>query len=318
MTPSLEPMRADELPADGIYEGVPFATYLRWPAVSRSGTLEPMRRSPAYYKVTKGTDAKRTSATILGSALNDLALQPHLFPDRFVLATICRGEKKNGDPCEYRGSVTVGGVCYCATHAKQAGTPDDNDGKMILSEESHALASAMAEAVRASEDAAPVLAAPGREVSLLWTDKSTGLRCKARLDICGQRNPIEGYVLADLKMSRSATPSEFSREVAKYGYHRQGAWYLLGLRVLGVVCDTFTDVVVANTAPHEVYVYDLIQDALVKGAEENRETLDAYARCVETSRWPSGGRFPLSLPVWAMTDDEEEASIEGAVEVSDG
>jgi hypothetical protein len=307
---------ASELPADGLHEGVPFADYLAWPAVSRSGVLEPMRRSPAYYKATKGTD-NRTPAKNLGSALNDLALQPHLFPDRFILTTKCVARTGKGEPCTSNGSIVIDGLCYCGKHADKGDAT--KGGPMLLTPEQHALAVAMAEAIQASPEASAFLkAAPGREVSMLWTDPHTKLRCKGRLDICGESDPFV-YRAGDLKMSRAAHPAEFSREANKFGYHRQAAWYLTGLRALGIVCDEFTDIAVANTVPHEVYVYDLIQDAVMLGQEQNRAALDLYHECVQTNRWPGGGRFPLSLPAWAMgqnDDDNEDGADDGATEVA--
>lgn len=302
--------------ADGVHLGIPFADYLAIPAVSRSGTIDPIRRSPAYYQATRDIEGKRTPSLILGSALNDLTLQPHLFPDRFALVTKCVARTAEGKPCTSNGSILTGGVFRCGKHADKS--EHEEHGKMPLTPEQHELALTMATAIQASPEASEFLRiTPDREVTLLWTDRRTGVRCKGRVDICGTTNPFR-FGVGDLKHSRAAGPNEFPREAAKFGYHRQAAWYLAGFRALGVQADEFVDVVVANTPPHEVYVYSLIQDAIVQGDFENRAALDLYVRCRDEGKWPGGGAYTLSLPAYAMSqdqDDDDDAN-DGAVEVA--
>lgn len=306
------------LPDDGVYEDVPFADYLAWPAVSNTGTLKKMRRSPLYCRRTEGQHDEATPAMRVGSALNDLVLVPSLWPERFAILGDCTATKGDGSGCTNRALSTYGGVQLCGVHARGK-TPDD-DGRIYITEDAADRARAMADAIHADEDAHALLErCDRREVSILWTDKPTGLRCKGRVDLMSAPSPL-GAVGADLKKSAKAHPDTFPREILTRGYHSQLAWYDAGLRALGCPVDEWSLLVVhdAKDDVHEVGVYDVIIDAIMLGAERNRATLDLYAECRRTGKWGGFGRRPMSVPSYALADDEgdeDTAAHDGAVMV---
>lgn len=292
------------LPADGIYPGVPFRDYLAWPAVSNSGVLKKMRRSALYCHQTRDEADEATPAMRVGSALNDLVLVPSLWPERFCILDTCAATKGDGSPCVNTGTALYGGQPRCGVHSR--GMTPDADDRVLLSQTAADRAHAMADAIAADEDAAALLAScPMREVSILWTDKPTGLRCKGRIDFMAEPNPV-GFAAGDLKKSARAHPDAFPREILTRGYHSQLAWYDAGLRALVNAAPTWSLLVVhdAKDDVHEVGVYELIIDALMLGHEENRRTLDLYAACLRENRWPGFGRRPISVPSHALADDE--------------
>jgi hypothetical protein len=91
------------------------------------------------------------------------------------------------------------------------------------------------------------------------------------------------------------------RAVLRYGYHRQGAWYLEGAtHATGRPYGAFGIMVVESKAPYEVTVFYLDDELLERGWQENRENLDLYAHCLETNSWPGlPAESTLSLPRWA-------------------
>ncbi len=300
------------LPADGIYTGVAFRDYLAWPAVSNSGVLKKMRRSPLYCHKTRDAADESTPAMRVGSALNDLVLVPSLWPDRFSILGTCVATKGDGSPCVNTGTALYDGEPRCGVHSR--GMTADADDRVLLSQTAADRAQAMADAITADEDAAALLAScPMREVSIVWTDKPTGVRCKGRIDFMAEPNPV-GFAAGDLKKSARAHPDAFSREILTRGYHSQLAWYDAGLRALGFPASAWTLLVVhdAKDDVHEVGVYELIIDALMLGHEENRRTLDLYAACVREDRWPGFGRRPISVPSHALTTEDEGDEDTGA------
>lgn len=173
---------------------------------------------------------------------------------------------------------------------------------------------AMAAALREHEVASRLLTSWGRpEQSAFWRDKDTGVICRARYDVLPSGPTVLGRVLVpDYKTAVSAHPEAFSKAAADRGYHQQAAWYLDGLRALGLADDSaaFVFVVQEKTPPYLVNVIELDVAAMLIGAKRNRRALALYARCTAAGHWPG---YPtnietVSLPAWvekrAWEDDE--------------
>ena len=66
-----------------------------------------------------------------------------------------------------------------------------------------------------------LLARSETEVSRLWTDETTGLTCKARLDVVSSDG-----IVADLKTTSCLHRADFINNCQRYDYDRQAAFYL--------------------------------------------------------------------------------------------
>lgn len=294
------------LPADGLHS-VDYATYSSWDAVGNTSVLKKMRRSPLYCHETRGKDAGSSDAKDAGRALHALLLDPGSFNEQFVIGGRCVGVTEKNGPCKSNGSVIVSGRSYCGTHVKALGEVE-KDPRTPLTQEEVARLRRMVDAIHGDADACKILdACTEREVSILWTDKRTGLRCKGRADLFGEYPT--GAFLWEVKKSIHAHPDGFEREILRLGYHLQLAWYDAGLRALGFYPECVGILAVNDCKGddvHEVGVYDLIADALELGREKNRATLDEYAECVRSGKWRGFGRRPISVPTYALgvMDDE--------------
>ena len=134
------------------------------------------------------------------------------------------------------------------------------------------------------------------EQSLFWTDEATGYKCKVRIDF-----ESDMRYLVDLKSSRDASLAEFSRSIAKFGYHRQNAMYRDGyIAVTGKIPKGFIFVVVESEPPYAVGVYSLDPEGVEKGHEEYKELLAEFAECQKTNNWPaySDQVETIELPRW--------------------
>jgi hypothetical protein len=132
------------------------------------------------------------------------------------------------------------------------------------------------------------------EVSIVWDDPDTGIRCKGRFDKLG-----DGYA-ADLKTTLDITA--FPKSIATYGYHRQQAFYRYGWAVLngGELLDMWL-VAVEKAEPFCVNAAPLSELALAAGDYEWRRLLRQVQECHESGCWPG----PLApdeweIPEWAM------------------
>lgn len=139
------------------------------------------------------------------------------------------------------------------------------------------------------------------EASLFWQDEDSGVMCRGRVDwlpyASGNR-----LIIADYKTARHAEPQAFARDAASYRYHMQAAWYIDGVKALGLDDDpAFVFVVQEKTAPYLVTVVELDISALYAGRTLNRKALDVYAECAANDTWPgyADDVALVSLPIWA-------------------
>ena len=129
--------------------------------------------------------------------------------------------------------------------------------------------------------------------------------CKGRLDFVAECGAI-----VDLKSSRDGSPGGFAREVMRYEYHAQAAFYADGYAAMTGVRLPFVFVVVEAAAPHVVQVYRVPDEVLEVGRERYQQLLAHLAVCRREARWPGYAEteMDLELPLWASrsaADDED-------------
>lgn len=163
---------------------------------------------------------------------------------------------------------------------------------------------AMADALQ-QHPVASMLLSPDRgkaEQTLAWQDRRTGIWRRALLDFLPDDAPSNGRMLAvDYKTTISAHPDAIQKSIHKYGYHQQAAWYLDGIKALGLAeHPKFLFIFQEKTAPYLVTVVELPVVSLRIAQDLNREAIDVYRRCTEANHWPgySDEIELISLPAW--------------------
>ena len=177
-----------------------------------------------------------------------------------------------------------------------------NPTKVCIQLEQYQTAINQANSVRAIPDVARLFSAGMPEVSAYWIDNATGELCRCRPDWV---HPVgdRGVILVDVKTYSDASPREFSRQVARKGYHGQAAWYsdgyqaASGLTVLG-----FVFVAVESEWPHASSAVMLDDEGMAKGRADNCALLQGYAECRAANNWPSYSPSIelITLPAWAL------------------
>jgi len=164
--------------------------------------------------------------------------------------------------------------------------------------------------------AAAALFEPGTgqpEQSLFWEDRPTGVKRRARLDWLRFLSDGGRMIVPDYKSCASAEPAALERAMDTYGYHCQGAWYVDGVRALGLAGDDAAFVLVAQekTPPYLVTVIEPDAMAMRIARARNRDAIELYARCVATGTWPGySDRVELaSLPPWTVNRFLEETTV---------
>lgn len=178
-------------------------------------------------------------------------------------------------------------------------------GRTPLLAAEHATVTAMADALRQHNDAR-LLLAPDHgwpEVTLVWDDPATGVRCRARLDWLPHRLPGHRLLIPDYKTCAAADLESLRKAMTNWGYHQQAAWYLDGIHALGLAPDgaAFLFIAQEKTAPYLTTVFEPDGPALRAAAARNHTARTIYQHCTSTGHWPAyhDGVALLSLPRWA-------------------
>lgn len=185
-------------------------------------------------------------------------------------------------------------------------------GAVPLLTHEYQLAGDMAGALR-RHPVASALLDPDRggrpEQTLVWRDGPTGTWCRSLLDWLPPLAPAGRLIVPDYKTCAAADPDSLERAAYQHGWHQQAAWYLAGLRALGLADEDAAFVFVAQekTEPYLVTVVELDHVALRIGHARNRRALGIYQHCTSTGEWPGyvDGVHLLSLPRWAEIEEGE-------------
>lgn len=170
----------------------------------------------------------------------------------------------------------------------------------------------MAKALRGHPQASALLSPDyvEAEKTLVWLDDDAGVWCRAMLDGLPRRDAIPDgnrMIIPDYKTCRSVEPRALAKALVDYGYHRQAAWYIDGVRALGLDEDpAFVFVCQEKDPPYLVTVFQIDREALTIGDTQNRYARHVFRRCMETDTWPSYTNSVISLgvPPWAVAQHE--------------
>jgi hypothetical protein len=257
----------------------PWSDYFAMPELNFS-RLKSFAISPLQYR--HDIDHPRTDKPHFrrGSLMHAIVLEPETVAERFA----CYRDGK-------RDKRTKAYQEFLAAH----------EGKSILSESEWESAAGAAAAVLADPIAGPYLSGGVAEQTIMWTEPTTGRRCKARIDLSGAH-------LVDLKSTAYIEPRRFGQQAARLSYHAQLAWYLDGLLASGHDMDpTPILIVVQSEQPHDVVTYRLPDHVVHAGRDLYRGWLQQLQRCEESGVWPGvagGEALNLHLPEWVYGDDD--------------
>lgn len=269
------------IPPDGIYRGIDYQTYAAWPAV-RASTLNACAKTMAHGRLAEIEGSEETEAKKFGTIAHFHILEPATFHDRYIVAPACDRRYKEGKQIWAEFLETAG-------------------DRSIVTADEYGTATCMMASLMQNAGCRQIMdGAIAHELSVLWTDEETGLRCKARIDLLSRIGNVA--VIADLKTTAEAGRRAFERSSTQYGYYRSMAWYQAGL-AKAAPCEVprrCVLIALEKTAPYLAKGYEFDDWALDTGLAEMRELLHAYAAARQSGDWPGYGDDigTISLPEW--------------------
>jgi hypothetical protein len=260
-----------------IHQKITEAEYNALPGL-RNSAIKGVLESPAVYK--HGLDNPSTAKHFtIGSAVHSLLLE-----EGKTVVHVPVDNWKTKDAQERRDAALA-------------------DGKYPLNNAEHEQAQAMAARLRTDPDVAKHLRAGQTEVTLTGHHEDTFTPIKARLDILD----VEARVIMDPKTTATADRDAFGTTAYRHGYYMQAPHYI---DLAAQATDTdpaewrFLFAVISKSAPYQMFVTELDEDALALGRRDRDRGIDLYLECQRTGKWPDfpgqAGVTTTSLPRWAL------------------
>lgn len=259
------------IPEPGVYLDTPAEVYRSWRAASKS-TLKHWTKSMAHVRHATEHPLEPTKAMIDGTHLHAAVLEPEAFARRALVG-----------PDEIRS----------AKGWKEWASAQP-DGSWLFRPDEHARILNAARAVRLNPHAARLLDAPGHtEVSIVWDDPRSGVRCKCRVDRLTAAGGVE------LKSTADASPRKFQWTACDLGYYlgaelyqrAMRAWFPRFREMARFYC---VAVEIDPDCGHcRVEVYHILS----QWAEEEADlALAKYAACMKSGVWPGPVHRIIDLP----------------------
>lgn len=280
----------------GKYPGLTSGEYDQIPAVRSSHIKILKHGTPAHLKQEMDEGRGDTAAQSKGTAAHHSILEPEEFGKRVILSKYA----------EFRSN-----------EAKAWRDAQKDKGLIVLKKPDYDGALTLSRAVYRHEHAAKLLRADGQnELSIVWDDQGTGVRCKARLDMVrvvehtvvstGEVTPI--MAIPDLKTTAFVCDDDrLARMAGDFDWPIQEAFYRRGLVALyGDQPRLAPFIVVENKPPHCVRVAYMDSDDVQKADAFITAKLRVIAECQATRKWPAwqdpDGVTVVTLKPWAWAN----------------
>lgn len=289
--------------APGAYEGIPNEVYHRdpdlcWaPSISSSGLKTLLTRSPRHFWFDSPLNPDRPAEKDkphfnVGKAAHDVLLLSDRWPECYHVL-----------PADFNANATKAQADWHAEREAARGA-----GKVILKHDEAQTVMAMAESLGANPFAAAALTSGVSEMTLVWTDKETGVVCRARPDFL----PTKRIIIPDVKTAADGSPAAFRRAIANFGYHQSAAFYCDGIEATyGAYPSNWLHIVLEKEPPHVVSLYELPAEDIERGRWLNRKALRIFADCLSRDEWPgySDDVSQVGLPFWARKAIDDDTSL---------
>lgn len=221
----------------------------------------------------------------MGRALHMLVLEPEKFDATFY----CMAEKVNL-------TTKIGKELWAKAELEA-------NGREILRAGSWEDIKAMAESVK-SHSIWKEFKDGLVEQSIYWEGGVFNTELKARPDIFNDRLIIDVKTTDSIKL--------FANSIYNYGYHRQAAMQIDGLKTVDGKKRLFAYFVVEKKAPYLTGCFTLDEVSLDQGRREYLDAAITYTECKHSDIWPdyqdqNDNKFRLiSIPKWAIKSEEDK------------
>ena len=135
-----------------------------------------------------------------------------------------------------------------------------------------------------------------------------GAKCKVRPDLYSPN----AEVIVDLKTTYDASEMGFRKSVRNFGYGFQAAWYLTGMRLLGLKARNLIFVAVEKEPPHATASYALTISEIERRVPDMQRACRLWAECTSSGVWPGYADDVRTLDLSQWGGDKRRISLSQA------
>ncbi len=227
-------------------------------SISASGLKEIYKKSVYHFLNRK---FKESPAMKLGTAVHQSILEPDDFYDIYHVIDKIDKRTKAGKE-EYQSQLDLAKNYNSCT------------SKIILESDTHHIIKEILKSFRSNELAQKYCKG---EIELSHYLKHEGVDVRVRPDCI---NRISNFI-SDVKTCQDNSPEAFKRDIYKWGYHLQAAFYM---DMLGI--DNFKFIAVTTSYPYTVEVYSLDEDTIEFGRSAWQQAFLNWQSYLETKQPP--------------------------------
>lgn len=276
--------------------------------MSRSDLME-FARCPHRWVMGYKEDDADTKATLYGSIIDTLVLDPDRFDGKFAVAPSkypAKGKKKDDPEVEKDWNRNA---TYCQEWEAAQGK------RVIVKNDLMTQAENAVKLLFGDRQIADFINDSDKQVMVIgeYDDSDTGITVpvKAMIDLVPRLSSAFDRALGDLKTANNAAPIGWGRQCYNFGYHWQAAFYLdLYVAATGDDRNTFQHIIQESFPPWEVGKRILSQELIELGRAGYVTALGRYCQCLKLENiyeWPSyeeSGNERMVLNGWSVTDAE--------------
>jgi hypothetical protein len=273
---------------DGIYTDIDFDTYLQIRAFSNSA-IGKLMKSPYHFKHDRLKDKENKDHFIVGDITDSILTGNKEIDDKYAVL-----------PKEYfyqnKWRPWNAGSKTCEKEMEKIRLANPN--KILVSDNLFQQAQDMASVVQNFDGAFELLKDAEFQITLIWTDIVTGVKCKARLDWKNSE------AITDLKTSKDASSRAFTNALVNLNYGTQGALYQDGWETLTGEKLPFWFLVIEKVT-NAIVKYCLREKTLIIGLGIAREAMLRYQNCMETGDFPGYPSGDIDYPRYFLKDNTD-------------
>lgn len=257
--------------------------YFAHPAISNS-KLGWYKQSPAHFKYFQEHGKEDRPSYLIGSASHTILFEPDKFDGIYHLMD----ETKRPFPdSDFRNK-------YNKIWKEEIYEAYSN--KKIITIQEYDMINFMMEALHENMQVKELLAESIFERETFWTDTTTGIDCKKKVDIISKSGLFRG----DYKTTDNADPYKWQKKAWSMDYYRQAGFYSLEDDINKPI--PFWFIAQEKTAPYGVSVHLCSNDLINYGKDESIKLLFQIKSCEEVDLWPS---YEIKSPIPKTSDGKE-------------
>ncbi len=270
-------------PEPGIHKNVPESDYHLWDAVNASllKTVDKQGPAQAYYE--RLHPKEPTPAMQFGIRCHSFLLEAERIPELYA-EPLNLPRRKDVDK---------------AAHAEYE---KEHAGKDFLKSEQFTEHQAMAARMHYHPEWAEMWHNKiAVEISVVWDDPRTGMRCKARIDLLAKF--MGRTVVVDYKTTADASAWKFAADMHTFRYALQAAHYLAGVEALAPGHDRSFIFAAQEKKPiYDKMLHGIGPLSMESGTRAWRRALDRWHACVEADEYPGypTGIGEIEMPSYAI------------------